>query len=74
MSCSINDANLEVMFLLFHLEGLNSVVSFSINILVSEKDERHIARTLIQLRKAKGTVSCSRVMSESGNDLSKISV
>ena len=41
---------------------------------ISEKDERHIARTLIQLRKAEGTVSCSRVMSESGNDLSKISV
>lgn len=33
---------------------------------ISEKDERHIARTLMQLRKAEGTVSCSRVMSESG--------
>ena len=31
MSCSINDANLEVMFLLFHLEGLYRVVSFSVN-------------------------------------------
>ena len=41
---------------------------------ISGKDERHMARTLIQLRKAEGTVSCSRVMSESGIDLSKISV
>lgn len=41
---------------------------------ISEKDKRHNARTLIQRRKAEGTVSCSRVMSESGVDLSKISV
>ena len=41
---------------------------------ISVKDKRHIARTLIQRRKAEGTVSCSRVMSESGVDLSKISV
>ena len=41
---------------------------------ISEKDERHIAQTLIQLHKAEGTVSCSRVMSESEVDLSKISV
>ena len=41
---------------------------------ISEKDERHIARTLLQLRRTDGTVSCSRVMSESGIDLSKISV
>ena len=40
---------------------------------ISGKDERDIARTLIQLRKAEGTVSCSRVMSESGINLSKIS-
>ena len=38
---------------------------------ISEKDKRHNARTLIQRRKAEGTVSCSRVMSESGVDLSK---
>ena len=37
---------------------------------ISEKDKRHNARTLIQRRKAEGTVSCSRVMSESGVDLS----
>ena len=41
---------------------------------ISEKDERHIARTLIHLCIAEGTVSCSRVMSESGIDLWKISV
>lgn len=39
---------------------------------ISEKDERHIAWTLIQLHKTEGTVSCSREMSESRIDLSKI--
>ena len=38
---------------------------------MSEKDERHIARTLAQLRRTEGTISCSRVMAESGIDLSK---
>ena len=41
---------------------------------MSEKDERHIARTLVQLRRTEGTISCSRLMAESGIDLSKISV
>ena len=31
--------------------------------IMSEKDERHIARTLVQLRRTEGTISCSRVAS-----------
>ena len=41
---------------------------------MSEKDERHIARTLALLRRTEGTISCSRVMAESGIELSNISV
>ena len=41
---------------------------------LSITDERHIGRTLVQLRKSEGSISCSQIMAESGVDLSNISI
>lgn len=41
---------------------------------LSSTDERHIQRTLVKLRKSEGSIPCSKIMAESGIDLSKISI
>lgn len=41
---------------------------------LSKKDERQIKRTLLKLRHTDGTVSCSRILAESGIDSSRISI